>query len=133
MGGIEQLALVPGRMEIIDEGQGFPVIVDYAHTPDALSRLLDAVKDCQGAKRIITVVGCGGDRDRGKRPLMAEVAHYKVRDGGGECGLWVRERGHCKMRSGCGAGGCVGEGDGALQGEIGCSGGGGGGGGGVWI
>lgn len=74
--GVEAVDIVPGRMEVIDEGQGFPVIVDYAHTPDALSRLLDTVKEC-GAKRVITVLGCGGDRDRSKRPLMGEVAHYK--------------------------------------------------------
>ena len=74
--GIEAVEMVPGRVEVIDEGQGFPVIVDYAHTPEALSRLLDTVKEC-GAKRIITVVGCGGDRDKTKRPLMGEIAHYK--------------------------------------------------------
>jgi len=74
--GIEAVEVVPGRMEIIDEGQGFPVVVDYAHTPDALSRLLDTVREC-GAKRIITVFGCGGDRDPSKRPLMGEVAHFK--------------------------------------------------------
>ncbi|CAG9460957.1 unnamed protein product [Pedinophyceae sp. YPF-701] len=74
--GIEAVDVVPGRTELIDEGQMFPVIVDYAHTPDALSRLLDTVREC-GAKRIITVVGCGGDRDRSKRPYMGEIAHYK--------------------------------------------------------
>ena len=74
--GIEAVDLIPGRMELIDEKQAFPVIVDYAHTPAALGRILDTVKEC-GAKRVITVFGCGGDRDRGKRPLMGEIAHYK--------------------------------------------------------
>ncbi|KAK8964788.1 hypothetical protein KSP40_PGU015443 [Platanthera guangdongensis] len=74
--GIEQMDGVPGRCELIDESQGFPVIVDYAHTPDALCRLLDAVREL-GPKRIITVFGCGGERDRGKRPLMTKVAAKK--------------------------------------------------------
>ncbi|KAI0489306.1 hypothetical protein KFK09_029148 [Dendrobium nobile] len=74
--GIEQMDGVPGRCELIDENQGFPVIVDYAHTPDALSRLLDAVREL-GSKRVITVFGCGGERDKGKRPLMTQVAAEK--------------------------------------------------------
>lgn len=74
--GIERVEAVPGRCERIDEEQDFAVIVDYAHTPDALSRLLDTVREC-GARRIITVVGCGGDRDRGKRPIMAKIATDK--------------------------------------------------------
>lgn len=75
--GIEGVDVVPGRCEIIDEGQPFPVLVDYAHTPDALSRLLDTVREA-GARRIILVMGCGGDRDKGKRPYMGEIAHYKA-------------------------------------------------------
>ncbi|KAK9805281.1 hypothetical protein WJX72_010844 [[Myrmecia] bisecta] len=75
--GIEATELVDGRCEIIDEGQPFSVIVDYAHTPDALSRLLDTVREC-GARRIILVFGCGGDRDKGKRAYMGEIAHYKA-------------------------------------------------------
>eukprot|EP00250_Pteridium_aquilinum_P019649 c24514_g1_i1 orf=572-2362(-) len=74
--GIEAVHGVPGRCELINEGQSFAVLVDYAHTPDALARLLDASREC-GAERIISVVGCGGDRDRGKRPIMARVATDK--------------------------------------------------------
>ncbi|KAL3681442.1 hypothetical protein R1sor_024398 [Riccia sorocarpa] len=74
--GIEEVDAVPGRCELIDEEQAFAVIVDYAHSPDALSRLLDTVREC-GARRIITVVGCGGDRDKGKRPIMAKIATEK--------------------------------------------------------
>ncbi|KAJ7555517.1 hypothetical protein O6H91_05G042600 [Diphasiastrum complanatum] len=74
--GVEEVDAVPGRVELIDEEQTFAVIVDYAHTPDALARLLDTVREC-GARRIITVIGCGGDRDRGKRPMMAKIATEK--------------------------------------------------------
>lgn len=74
--GIEAVEAIPGRFELIDEGQPFPVIVDYAHTPDALEKLLDSVREI-GPRRIITVVGCGGDRDKGKRPQMGKIAHEK--------------------------------------------------------
>lgn len=67
------IASVPGRMEPIDEGQRFAVLVDYAHTPDGLENVLRAVKGFALGK-IILVFGCGGDRDRGKRPLMGEIA-----------------------------------------------------------
>jgi UDP-N-acetylmuramoyl-L-alanyl-D-glutamate--2,6-diaminopimelate ligase len=60
---------VPGRFEAIDEGQGFGVIVDYAHTPDSLDNVLRAARRITGG-RLISVFGCGGDRDREKRPLM---------------------------------------------------------------
>lgn len=53
-------------------------LVDYAHTPDALNGLLDAVRECTDRKRIILVFGCGGDRDQGKRAYMGEIAHYKA-------------------------------------------------------
>ena len=69
----QSVAHVPGRFERIDEGQAFTVVVDYAHTEDALYRLLRAAQAItQG--RIITVFGCGGDRDAGKRPKMGQVA-----------------------------------------------------------
>ncbi|KAK9103649.1 hypothetical protein Sjap_020903 [Stephania japonica] len=74
--GIEEVDSVPGRCELIDEEQAFGVIVDYAHTPDALSRLLDSVREL-GPRRIITVVGCAGESDRGKRPLMTKIATDK--------------------------------------------------------
>ncbi|MBI1746036.1 MAG: UDP-N-acetylmuramoyl-L-alanyl-D-glutamate--2,6-diaminopimelate ligase [Acidobacteria bacterium] len=71
--GIAALPCVPGRVERICEGQPFELLVDYAHTDDALRNLLELMKDCTTG-RIITVFGCGGDRDRSKRPLMGEVA-----------------------------------------------------------
>lgn len=74
--GVEEVDAVPGRCELIDEEQAFAVIVDHARTPYALSRLLDTIKDC-GARRIITVVGCEGESDRGKRPVMAKIATEK--------------------------------------------------------
>ncbi len=72
--GIAQLTAVPGRFERIDMGQPFLVVVDYAHTDDALRNLLATARDLNPAGRIITLFGCGGDRDRAKRPLMGEAA-----------------------------------------------------------
>jgi UDP-N-acetylmuramoyl-L-alanyl-D-glutamate--2,6-diaminopimelate ligase len=70
---LESVSNVPGRFERIQEGQDFTVVVDYAHTDDALQRLLDAAQTVKQG-RIITVFGCGGDRDRGKRSKMGQVA-----------------------------------------------------------
>ena len=70
--GIAHCPGVPGRMEAIIAGQPFGVLVDYAHKPDALDKMLRSVRRLTD-KRVLTVFGCGGDRDRGKRPLMGEV------------------------------------------------------------
>ena len=72
--GITQLSSVPGRFELIDVGQPFLVVVDFAHTDDALRNLLATAKEFNPAGRIITLFGCGGDRDRAKRPIMGEAA-----------------------------------------------------------
>jgi UDP-N-acetylmuramoyl-L-alanyl-D-glutamate--2,6-diaminopimelate ligase len=71
--GIAALRGVPGRFEAVDEGQPFPVLVDYAHTPDSLDNVLRTARDLSDG-RLLVVFGAGGDRDRGKRPLMGRVA-----------------------------------------------------------
>ena len=71
--GIAACKGVPGRFERVDEGQPFPVMVDYSHTDDALRNAIAAARSLE-PKRVITLFGCGGDRDRTKRPLMGQVA-----------------------------------------------------------
>ncbi len=71
--GIRNCRAVPGRFERIDEGQPFLVVVDYAHTDDALRNVISVARGLN-PKRVITLFGCGGDRDRAKRPMMGEAA-----------------------------------------------------------
>ena len=70
---IENAGQVPGRFESVDEGQPFVVLVDYAHTPDSLEKVLSAARNLT-EHQLHVVFGCGGDRDQGKRPLMGEIA-----------------------------------------------------------
>lgn len=69
---IEKITSVSGRLEIINSGQKFKVIVDYAHTPDAVTRVLNTVRAFTDG-RVIAILGCGGDRDKGKRPMMGKA------------------------------------------------------------
>lgn len=73
-GGIAGFAGVPGRMEVVDRGQPFVAIVDYAHTADALAAVLQNLRDRADAGRLLVVFGCGGDRDTAKRPEMGRIA-----------------------------------------------------------
>jgi UDP-N-acetylmuramoyl-L-alanyl-D-glutamate--2,6-diaminopimelate ligase len=72
--GVAGCTGVPGRMERVAEGQEFLALVDYAHTPDALERLLTAVRGLTRRGRVLLVIGCGGDRDPHKRPVMGAIA-----------------------------------------------------------
>jgi len=71
--GIAACQAVPGRFERVDEGQPFVVVVDYAHTDDALRNVISMARSLE-PKRVVTLFGCGGDRDRTKRPIMGQVA-----------------------------------------------------------
>jgi UDP-N-acetylmuramoyl-L-alanyl-D-glutamate--2,6-diaminopimelate ligase len=73
IGSIESVQGVDGRFELVNAGQDFTVIVDYAHTPDSLENVLKTIQSFAD-KKIFVIVGCGGDRDKTKRPLMAEIA-----------------------------------------------------------
>ncbi len=74
--GVERLTHVPGRFQRVDQGQPFTIVVDYAHTDDALRNLTSLAREfvADGSGSVITLFGCGGDRDRSKRPLMGEAA-----------------------------------------------------------
>jgi len=71
--GLEKNIRVAGRFELVDRGQPFSVVVDYAHTPDGMEKVLELAKNLN-PKRVITVFGCGGDRDHEKRPVMGKIA-----------------------------------------------------------
>jgi UDP-N-acetylmuramoyl-L-alanyl-D-glutamate--2,6-diaminopimelate ligase len=75
--GLAECETPPGRMERVDRGQPFGVVIDYAHTPDGFLRLLDTIR-LLTEKRVLLVFGCGGDRDRGKRPIMGRIAAEKA-------------------------------------------------------
>jgi len=72
VGALANAPPVPGRLEPVAAGQSFLVLVDYAHTPDSLENVLEAARRLTRG-RLIAVFGCGGDRDRAKRPLMGEI------------------------------------------------------------
>lgn len=72
--GLKKDTVVRGRFERVEAGQDFLCIIDYAHTPDALERLILTAKEIKSNSRVITVFGCGGNRDKGKRPIMGRIA-----------------------------------------------------------
>jgi UDP-N-acetylmuramoyl-L-alanyl-D-glutamate--2,6-diaminopimelate ligase len=71
--GLEGMTFVPGRMEPVNIDKEFKVFIDYAHTPDALSHVMKSAKELADENRLVAVFGCGGDRDKEKRPLMAKA------------------------------------------------------------
>jgi len=70
---IESVKGVAGRFEAVQQGQPFAIVVDYAHTPDSLDNVLTTARQLE-PRKLICIVGCGGDRDRTKRPIMADIA-----------------------------------------------------------
>jgi UDP-N-acetylmuramoyl-L-alanyl-D-glutamate--2,6-diaminopimelate ligase len=72
--GLSDLKSVPGRLQAVPNSHGIHVLVDYAHKPDALEKVLHTLRGIKGSHRLITVFGCGGDRDRTKRPVMGKLA-----------------------------------------------------------
>jgi UDP-N-acetylmuramoyl-L-alanyl-D-glutamate--2,6-diaminopimelate ligase len=72
--GIRELRSVPGRLEPVPNTRGVHLLVDYAHKPDAIEKVLKTLLAMKGTHRLITVFGCGGDRDRTKRPVMGRIA-----------------------------------------------------------
>eukprot|EP00747_Dinoflagellata_sp_TGD_P158674 gnl/TRDRNA2_/TRDRNA2_177833_c0_seq1.p1 gnl/TRDRNA2_/TRDRNA2_177833_c0~~gnl/TRDRNA2_/TRDRNA2_177833_c0_seq1.p1 ORF type:complete len:761 (-),score=-36.13 gnl/TRDRNA2_/TRDRNA2_177833_c0_seq1:261-2543(-) len=74
--GVEAVEIVPGRCELIDEGQDFALIVDSAHRPETFSSILDTLRECKPS-RLITVFGCCGDQEKSRRAYMGEIAHFK--------------------------------------------------------
>ncbi len=75
---LEKLQTVMGRLDIVGEAKGGLVVVDYAHKPDALEAALDALRPFVTGK-LVCVFGCGGDRDRFKRPVMGKIARGQIR------------------------------------------------------
>ena len=73
-GALAALEAVPGRLQPVRAGQDFEVLIDYSHTPDSLRGALDTARTLAGSGRLLCVFGCGGDRDRGKRPRMGAIA-----------------------------------------------------------
>lgn len=72
--GLRNVKSVPGRFERMCSADGVTAVVDYSHTPDSLSKALQTARELAGAGRVITVFGCGGDRDQAKRPMMGATA-----------------------------------------------------------
>src|SRR5262249_27808181 len=74
MHALKRVVAVPGRVERLGGGARPLIVIDYAHTPDALTKVLTALAEIKGRGNLICVFGCGGERDRGKRPLMGGIA-----------------------------------------------------------
>ena len=74
---IASISGVKGRAEVVPNDKGFTVIIDYAHTPDGLKNILKTFKECE-KNRLIVLFGCGGDRDKAKRPIMGNIAVHNA-------------------------------------------------------